>query len=62
MDQMEIKSFPTVIIRKFLLFSSPALYNFLVCYDVVRARERERERERQFIFGVVPERIRRNPK
>ena len=24
MDQMEIKSFPTVIIRKFLLFSSPA--------------------------------------
>ena len=43
MDQMEIKSFPTVIIRKFLLFSSPALYNFLVCYDVVRKRERERE-------------------
>ena len=47
MDQMETKSFPTVIIRKFLLFSSPALYNFLVCYDVVRKRERERERERE---------------
>ena len=52
MDQMEIKSFPTVIIRKFLLFSSPR----------EREREREREGERQFIFGVVPERIRRNPK
>ena len=34
---MEIKSFPTVIIPKFLLFIS------LVCYDIVRKRERERE-------------------
>ena len=60
MDQMEIKSFPTVIIHTFLLFSSLAKYNFLVCYDVVR--QRERERERQFIFRVVQEQIRRNPK
>ena len=44
---MEIKSFPTVIIRKFLLFSSPAEYTFLVCYDVVQKRERETERERE---------------